>query len=113
MGLPKQRICVAYVRVLSLKTMFLEVLGLAKLSICVVVLGRMPICAVSASEIVFRGPGLAEAEFFVSSSLADCLFALSLPLKLCLEVLGLLTLSICVVVLGRLPICDFSAPGLF
>ena len=90
-------------------------------------------------EIVFRGAELAYAEYsclrpwqtaylhllclkkcvyscwaclsfvFVSSSLADCLFACSLPHKLFLEVLGLPKLSTCVVVLGRLPSCAFSA----
>ena len=42
--------------------------------------------------------------------MADCLFAFALPRQMFLEVLGLPKLSICVVVLGRLPICVFSAP---
>ena len=120
--------------------LLLQVLGLPKLSICVVVLGRLPICVFSAPQIVFRGAGLAEAEyvcprpwqtaylrclcprncfkrvwdclscFSVSSCLADCLFAFSLPPKLFLDVLGLPKLILCVLVLGRLPICVVSAP---
>ena len=46
----------------------------------------------------------------MSSSLADCLFAIVLPQKLFLEVLGLPKLNMLVIVLGRLPICVFSAP---
>ena len=45
----------------------------------------------------------------MSSSLADCLFAPSLPPESFLEVLGLPKLSILVLVLPRLPICVFSA----
>ena len=59
LGLPKQTICVAYLRFLGLQKKFLEVLGMPKLIICVVILGRLPSCAFSAPEIVFRGPGLA------------------------------------------------------
>ena len=44
--------------------MFLEVLGLPKLILFIIVLGRLPICIFSAPEFVFRGAGLAEAEYF-------------------------------------------------
>ena len=49
----------------------------------------------------------------MSSSLADCLFALSLPPTLFSEVLGLPKLSICVDILDTLPVCIVSAPTLF
>ena len=89
--------------------LFLEVLGLPKLSICVVVLGRLPICAFSAPEIVFRGPGLAIAEYLCRRPWQIAYLRFLCPWFV-LDMLGLPKLSICVVVLGRLPICVFSAP---
>ena len=53
-----------YVFVFSLPPkLFLQALGLPKLNIFVIVLGRLPIFAFSAPKIVFRGAGLAEAEY--------------------------------------------------
>jgi len=160
----------AYLRFLCPQKKCLEGLGLPMLSICVVVLGRLPICVFSAPEIVFRGAGLAYAEYlccrpwqtadlllsapknvFRGAGLAEAeylcrrpwqtaylrflcppilfLQVLGLPtLSICvvapwlmaylrvvcpkkiLQLLGLLKLILCVVVLGRLPICVFSAP---
>ena len=68
LGLPNEYLCprawqTACLHLLCPPKLFLEVLGLPKLSICVLVLGRLPICGFSAPEIVFRGAGLAEAEY--------------------------------------------------
>ena len=85
-------------------------LGLPKLNICVSVLGRLPHCIVSAQILFLEVLGLPKLILSVSS-FADCLFAFVLPQKLFLEVLGLPKLNILVIVLGRLPICVFSAPS--
>ena len=121
----------------------LEVRGLPKLSICVLVLGRLPIRVVLPPKMLFRGAGLAEAEYVClrpwqtaiwlyicpKNCFYSCWACLSCflchrpwqtaylrflcPPKLFLEVLGLPKLNICVNVLGRLPNCVLSAPILF
>ena len=58
---------------------------------------------------LFRGAGLAEAEYLCRRPWQTAYLRFRCPPKLFLEVLGLPKLSICVVVLGRLPICVFSA----
>ena len=91
------------------QNLFLQTLGLPKLSTCDVVLGRLPISVFSAPKMVFTGVGLAEAEYVGHRPWQTAYFRFSLPHKLFLQVLGLPKLSTCVLVLGRLPICVFSA----
>ena len=62
-------------------------------------------------KIVFTGAGLPEAEYLSPRpwQTAYLRFFLPPPKKLFLQVLGLRKLSICVFILGRLPICASSA----
>ena len=92
--------------------MCLEVVGLPKLILSVVVLGRLPICVFSAPELVFRGAGLVLADYLCPRAWQTAYLRFSLPKHICLEVLGLPKLILCVLVLGRLPICVFSAPNI-
>ena len=93
--------------------MFLEVLGLPKLNICDLVIGRLPICVFSAPRIVFKGAGLAEAEYLCRRSWQTAYLRFASPPTVFSEVLGLPRLSICVDIFGRLPLCIFSAPKWF
>ena len=114
-------------------------MGLPKLTILVIVLSRLPTCVFSAPKIVFASVWLAEAEYlcprpwqtaylrflcpqflFTSAGLAEAEYLCFRPWLiaylrvLCpqknLQLLGLPKLILCVNVLGRLPICVFSAP---
>ena len=88
----------------------LQVLGLPKLSILVIVPGRLPFGELSAPIIVFTGVGLAKAEYLCRRPWQTAYLRFLCPPYCFLQVLGLPKLSNCVFVLGRLPICMFSAP---